>query len=338
LAQNFVVSAGCKGSKGYNLGHIVDRNTAVPQTDANGVFPYWPVGSAKRNPAYGQQRDMAWDMNSWYNSLEISARKRFSQGYSLQLAYTYGKSIDEGSSTTVFDDGGTRNGAVFFPDDPSFDKGLSAFDVRNRMVINGSLDLPFGEGRAFGSNWSGALQHILGGWALNGILTASDGAHMNMLLSFNHSNNQQTNDVADRPNLIPGGNNNPVLSDGRDPNLYYDPFQFEILQATDQTCIDNPGAGCPGYLSNLGRNTIEMPGVLTADFSLQKDIHFTEEYYLQFRAEFFNVFNRANFGRPAPEQAGEPFVSPTVRSPNAGRIFITNTSARQIQFALKFVF
>jgi len=336
LARNFMLSVGYKGSKGYNLGHIVDVNTAIPQTDANGIFPYWPVGSAKRNPAFGQQRDMAWDMNSWYNSLEISAKKRFSQGYSLQLAYTYGKSIDEGSSTTVFDDGGTRNGAVFFPDDPSFDKGLSAFDVRNRMVINGSVDLPFGQGRAFGSNWSGALQHILGGWSANGILTASDGAHMNLFLSFNQSNNQQTNDVADRPNLIPGGNNNLILNDGRDPNLYYDPFQFEVLQG--QTCIDDPRAGCPGYLSNLGRNTIEMPGVLTADFSLLKDIHFTEDYSLQFRAEFFNIFNRANFGRPAAEQAGQPFVTATVRNPNAGRINDTITSARQIQFALKLVF
>ena len=159
---------------------------------------------------------------------------------------------------------------------------------------------------------------------------------MNLFLSFNQSNNQQTNDVADRPNLIPGGNSNPVLNDGRDPNLYYDPFQFEILQG--QTCIDDPRGGCPGYLSNLGRNTIEMPGVLTADFSLLKDIHFTEEYYLQFRAEFFNIFNRANFGRPAAEQAGQPFVTATVRNPNAGRINDTITSARQIQFALKFVF
>jgi hypothetical protein len=342
LARDFVLSVGFKGSKGYNLGHILDRNTAVPQTDANGVFPYWPVGSVARNPAFGQQRDMAWDMDSWYNSLEISAKKRFSQGYSLQLAYTYGKSIDEGSSTTVFDDGGTDNGAVFFPDDPDFDKGLSAFDVRNRMVLNGSLDLPLGQGRAYGSNWSGALQHILGGWAINGILTASDGAHMNVILPSNHSNNQQSADVADRPNLIPGGNNNPVLSDGRDPNLYYDPLQFEVFLATDQKCIDDPGPGCPGYLGNLGRNTMETPGVLTLDLSLQKDIHFTEDYYLQFRAEMFNIFNRANFDRPeSQEQYAAPFSSlrgAVSRNPNAGIISNTITSARQIQFALKLIF
>jgi hypothetical protein len=334
VARDFMVSAGYKGSKGYNLGHIVDVNTALPQTDANGVFPFWPARSPRRNPVFGQQRDMAWDMSSWYNSLEISARKRFSQGYSFQLAYTYGKSIDEGSSTTVFDDGGTPNGAVLFPDDVSFDKGLSSFDTRNRLVINGSLDLPFGQGRAYGGNWSGALEHILGGWAVNGILTASDGARINIILPFNQSRNAQTNDVADRPNLIPGGNNNPVLADGRDPNKYFDFDQFEVLLDTDQTCIDNPGAGCPGYLSNLARNTLEMPGVLTFDLSFQKDIHFDEQVYLQFRAEFFNILNRANFSRPR----NTPFINATLRNPSAGRITETTTSAREVQFALKIIF
>ncbi|MEE8349886.1 MAG: TonB-dependent receptor, partial [Acidobacteriota bacterium] len=334
VAQDFMFTVGYKGSYGYNLGHIVDVNTATPQTDANGVFPFWPAGARRRNSTFGQQRDMAWDMNSWYNSLELSAKKRFSKGYSLQLSYTLGKSIDEGSSTTVFDDGGTPNGAILFPDDVSFDKALSSFDTRNRLVINGSVDLPFGQGRAFGSNLSGLAQHLLGGWTINSILTASDGGHINVILPFNHSRNAQTNDVADRPNLVAGGKNSPVLNDGRDPNLYFDPLQFEILQGSDATCINSPGAGCPGYLTNLARNTLEMPGVLTVDLSVQKAVDITEDVALQFRGEIFNILNRANFGRPV----NTPFITPTLRNVNAGRITETITTAREVQFALKIIF
>jgi len=70
------------------------------------------------------------------------------------------------------------------------------------------------------------------------------------------------------------------------------------------------------------------------DFSLQKDIHFSEQHYLQFRAEFFNILNRANFGRPV----NTPFITPTLRNVNTGRITETITTAREVQFALKIIF
>src|SRR2546426_948590 len=81
----------------------------------------------------------------------------------------------------------------------------------------------------------------------------------------------QTADVPDRPSLASGGNNNPVLSDGRDPEKYYDVTQFVL--------------GPPGYFGTLGRNTLNVPGVLSMDLSIQKNFNFTEERYLQFRAE-----------------------------------------------------
>ncbi|MBI2822211.1 MAG: TonB-dependent receptor, partial [Acidobacteria bacterium] len=320
LVADLVLQVAYSGSHGYNLGHMTDRNTAIPQRDAQGRFPFWPADAVRRNPAFTQMRDFAWDGTSWYNSLGITAKKRFSQGYSFQVSYTYGRSIDTTSSTGVFDDGGTPNGAVMFPDDISIDKGLSAFDVRNRLVINGTWDLPFGSGRAVGAGWSGPVQQILGGWTINGILTASDGGHANLLLPFNWSRNQQTTDVSDRPNLVSGGNNNPVLSDGREPERYFDPFQFEL--------------GPTGYLGTLGRNTLENPGVLALDLSLVKRFNFNEQRSLQFRAEMFNIANRANFGTPTTAT----FISPTLRNPTAGRITRTITTSRQIQFALKFYF
>lgn len=320
LLEDLVVQIAYVGSRGFRLVHHVDQNTAVPQTDPQGKYPFWPATARRRFPQFGQIRDFEWDSSSWYNSLGLSIRKRFSKGYAVQGSYTFGKSIDNASATTVFDGGGTPNGSSLFPEDVSVDKGLSAYDVRNRLVLNGSWDLPFGRGRAVGGAWSGVLQQIFGGWTLNGIMTASDGSRSNLLLPFNHSRSQQTTDIPDRPNLIAGGDNNPVLADGRDPNRYFDPFQFEL--------------GPAGYLTNLARNTLENPGVLTIDFSIFKNFYFDEERYLQFRAEGFNIANRANFSAPN----ATVFSSATQRNPNVGRITSTVTTSRQIQFALKIYF
>lgn len=322
ILQGLVVQIGYTGSRGYNLGHMVDRNTAVPQRDAQGVFPFWPVGSVRRNPAFGQMRDFAWDAASFYNALAIAVKKRFGRGYSLQGSYTFSKAIDDASSTGVIDFGpGTNaNGLTLFADDVKFDRGPSLFDVRNRLVINGSMELPFGKGRAIGNNWTGIMQQVLGGWSLAGILTAASGNHGNISLPFNRSNNQQTIDITDRPNLIPGGNNNPVLRGGRDPNLYFDPSQFAV--------------GPAGYLGNLGKGTLESPGVLTTDLSIVKNFSFSEQRYLQFRGEMFNIANRANFSPPT----FGVFTTITTRNPNAGRILSTGTSSRQVQFALKLYF
>ena len=112
-----------------------------------------------------------------------------------------------------------------------------------------------------------------------------------------------------------------VLSDGRDPNRYFDGNQFVL--------------GPAGYFGNLGRNTLELPGILAVDLSIQKNFNFSEEKYVQFRAELFNAANRPNFGAPSTQT----FLTETgSRSSTTGRITDTTTSARQVQFALKLYF
>jgi hypothetical protein len=329
LGQSFMVQVDYRGSRGFNLGHIADANYAIPTRDEQGIFPYWPQDVERPNPSFTQLRDRFWDAHSWYNALGLTVSKRFSRGWSLQGSYTFGKSIDEASSTGVVDTGGTPNGATHFPFDISYDRGLSGFDVRNRFVLTGSLDLPLGRGQALGANWGGALQTILGGWSINGILTAADGNHGTVQLSGNNSRSQANDgisSVADRPNLIPGGNNNPVLADGRDPSNYFDASQFEV--------------GPPGYLGNLARGTIENPGLVTMDFSIFKDVNIDEERYIQFRAEFFNLFNRANFSQVGFRFSGSAvlFNRNLKPIPGATRITSTSSTARQLQFALKLYF
>ena len=118
------------------------------------------------------------------------------------------------------------------------------------------------------------------------------------------------------PISFPGGNNNPVLGG---PDKYFDETQF-VLQPT-------------GYYGNLGRNTLRIPGVATVDFSMVKKTALAEGTELQFRAEIFNIFNRANFGQPT-----EVLFRSSGSRRTAGRITSTTTTSRQIQFALKITF
>jgi hypothetical protein len=121
--------------------------------------------------------------------------------------------------------------------------------------------------------------------------------------------------------LIPGGDQNPVRP--QNPDQYFDVSQFRFPT--------------PFFAGNVGRNVLISPGIATVDFTLTKDTHLPplgEAGTLQFRAEFFNLFNRPNFGSPALNlftNAGAP------RS-NAGQITSTNTPSRQMQFALKLLF
>lgn len=330
IGSDLMLQVSYVGSHGYNLEHLLDRNTAIPQTDASGVFPFFAAGSPRRNSRWGEMRDYAFDASSYYNAFGLTLKKRFTRGYTMQVAYTYGKSTDNASAAGVGENtGGPSMGLSMFPENINFDHALSGFDIRNRVVINGSWDLPFGRGHRLGGGSNGLVDQIAGGWTVNGILTASDGGHSTVTIPFNFSRSAQTNDIPDRPSLIAGGNNNRILSNGREPARYYDPTQFEVPLAR------------AGYFGTAGRNTIVQPGVLTLDFSVQKNFKFTENKYLQFRGEMFNVANRGNFNGPdlsVISSAPTAAAPGGVRSLTAGRITSTITTSRQVQFALKLYF
>jgi len=121
--------------------------------------------------------------------------------------------------------------------------------------------------------------------------------------------------------LIPGGNQNSVRP--QNPDQYFDVTQFRYPT--------------PFFVGNVGRNVLIAPGIANVDFTLTKDTRFPvlgEGGSLQFRAEFFNLFNRPNFGAPALNL----FTNTGARRSNAGQITTTGTPSRQIQFALKVLF
>jgi hypothetical protein len=245
--------------------------------------------------------------------------KRFGHGFQAQGSYTFSKSIDDASSglgRSEFNNGQQRTSDPF---DHKRDRGLSSYDVRHNLMMNFTLDLPFG------NSLSGAAEKLIAGWQLNGIASFSSGIPFTPII-INDLDQDGTDDNEQRPNLKPGRSNNPTT--GR-VEQWFDPSAFESI--------------LPGTRGNLGRNTITGPGLAVFDFSVAKNFalaSINENLNVQFRAEFFNLFNRANFSTP-PRSNLEIFTDAGVDAaplPNAGRITSTATTSRQIQLALRISF
>ena len=312
LSGDWFVSAGYTGSRGLHLLHqsISNLRKWVGWPEQPTGPKQWTRRAPLINPNFGEVRTQSTNANSFYHGLAVSAQKRFSQGLQLQASYNFSKAIDQGSGVTSGGDELLQDQRGVYYWDTHLKQGLSQFDIRNSLSLNFSYELP-------GQELSGAAGVVGKGWQINGIITLSDGSPLTVL----DENRDQRDYIGDeeylRADLIPGGNNNPVLGG---PDRYYDVSQF---------------APAPlGSFGNVGRNTLTGPGLATVDFSVLKNFQMTENHRIQFRAEFFNLFNRPNFGVPDMD----PFLVGGARDANAGRITDTRSSARQIQFGLRYIF
>jgi hypothetical protein len=302
------------GSHGVHLGRLQTANIKEFTLLPDGT-KFWERGAPKLNPAFGSIDMRQFDTNSSYNSMQLRVTKRFTEGLQFQTSYTWSNAIDESIGQEGFSGGGW-DAYSMDPFDRSRDRGPSSWDLRHNFVANFTYDLPFTAGIG------GASEKILGGWKTSGILNMNTGNPSVVSIRFNNSRNGiiPSFNPSERPDLIPGKDNNPVLGG---PDKYLDPSSFRVAK--------------PGTMGDLGRNTITQPGLVTFDFSLLKDTYVSEGASVQFRAEFFNLFNRANFAAPR----GTVFSSsrnPTRPSGSFGRITRTKTTSRQIQFALKLIF
>ncbi len=310
------------GSRGVNLLGHRNVNNAEPSSIINGK-KFFEAGLSRRNPNFTDI--IYWDYanDSWYHGLQMSVRKRFSEGLQFQASYTWGRSIDTISRTNSGDIQGTGLEPQDGYDVKASNRGLSDHHVGHMFSFNYAYKLPI-------TGLSGAAKAIAEGWQLQGIIRLSTGNPQHFTLGSLGDWNRDLDTGRERPSLVPGRSPNPIRADGRDPTQYFDPTAIQLQPR--------------GFYGDLGRNTLTAPGVATFDFSLIKAISLSEDTDLQFRAEFFNIFNRANFGLPsmsifsaATTDAVGNVLSSTY-SPTAGRITDTKTSSRQIQLGLRLVF
>ena len=279
---------------------------------------YISAGSPKANPALANTWSWFSEGDASYNALQVDVNHRFSQGVTIRGVYTWSKVLDDGDSlnqTTA----GNAPGLVANPFNLAADWGPGTFDVRNMGVISALYALPFGRGKFASQNWSNKAME---GWSVGSIVTFETGFPFTPQLSYNPSNNGDTRNPV-RPFLNPDFTG-PVV-EGK-PAQWFNPAAF----------IAPPASG--GFYGNLGRDTFTGPGQAIWDFSVLKDTALREGLGLQFRAEIFNLLDRANFCTPNLIV----FTPPTAANPSgvsgtAGAITGTSTISRQVQFALKLI-
>lgn len=322
IAPATTLGLGYVGSHGYHEILSVDANEPIPTICPASPCPssipsgtlYYPSNAALANPSLANSTTWFTEGISSYNALEVDLSKRLSHGVQLRAVYTYSKSLDDGTAmnTSV----GTNAPAfTMYPGNPKEDWGRSSYDVRNLAVINATWALPTGRGKAW--NLSGVADRIFGGWSVSGIETIQSGLPFTPLLGYNPTNNGDSRNPI-RPNWNPAFSGPIILGN---PTQYFNPLAF--LPPT------------PGTYGNVGRNVLTGPGIDELDFSVLKDIHFSERVNLQFRAEFFNILNHTNFGSPNNVVYSSASLTP---SPTAGVITSTATTSRQVQFGLKLRF
>ena len=321
LGHGTVLTVGYVGSHAYHEIVSIDANEPVPTVCPAAPCPatlpagttYIPLGAPLANPHLANSWSWFSEGTSSYNALHVDLNHRFSGGLQLRGVYTWSKSLDNGD-TLNGSAAANAPGLVADPGNLALDWGPSTFDVRNSMVINGSYELPIGRGGKFFHSSRGWRDKLISGWMLNGIETWQTGFPFTPQLSFNPSNNGDTRNPV-RPSLNPAFSGPVILGS---PNRYFNPNAFIV-----------PHNGTYG---NLGRDTFTGPGLATLDFSILKDTRMGEKLTLQFRGEFFNVFNHPNSNTPNLIV----FTSPAgIPSTAAGVVTSTSTTSRQIQLEVK---
>ena len=319
LGETLVVKLNYLGSHGVH-GFAIYNPLQPPAVEKDGRA-FMPTAPQSLNPNLNSIRYVSAFVDQHYHQGQVVVEKRMRSGLRFNSSYTWSKNIDNGGSSGT--QGNTNiSGTTLYQynnSDFGMDKSLSALHVAHNFISSYTYELPVGTGRAVGNQWSGLPNHILGGWTVNGSGSLRTGIPVNIGMTPRQTR-PLANGAAERPDLIAGGNNNPVLKNWT-PERYYDVSQFKLQP--------------PGFFGNLGRNTLIRPGIFNLNFSLAKNTALGETASLAFRAEFFNLLNRPNFGTPGARTFRNTAGS---ISGSAGRITSLSAPMRRMQFGLKLTF
>ena len=314
LAEDLLLEVGYMGNKGTKLSSFISANDPPPGPGVvgcpgvacggedlialnNGTIP--PHPRPFQNSDAISENFMA--NTSRYHALQAKLERRFTSGLSLLGSYAWSKNIDLVSTFSggAIQDFRNRKASI----------GRADFDLRHNFVFSSLYQLPFGPGHS--SLNSGPASKLLGGWAINSIISLRSGSPFNVRVGKDVANVGARSGPFDRPDLI------------GDPNL---PESERTVQRWFNT--DAFGEPAAFTFGNLGRNTMIGPSFKNIDFSLIKTTQITETHRIEFRAEFFNAFNNVNFSNPISNFSDDAF----------GSISSVKNTSREIQFALKYIF
>ncbi len=296
--RNTLLDVGYVGNKGTKLPALRNLNQALPG-------PGSPAGR-RTIPGFG---DIQWLENrdsSNYHSMQLRIESRARDDLFVLASYTLGKAINGATENLARSGGFERNPQNSF--NLRAERGPAEFDVRHNFVLAYNYALPFGRGKRFGADWHGLANSLLGNWQINGIASIRSGFAMNVTIASGLVPNLG-GERAPRPDLVA----NPALPES---------------QRTIQRWFNTAAFAVPsGTFGNAGRGILYGPEAVNFDFSVFKNFIVAERMTVQFRTEFFNLFNHPNFDPPDAVMGAAGFGAISSAQPS-----------RQIQFALKLLF
>ena len=349
LPGNVVLTAGYAGTRSTHI-LVGQSNENLSSPSACGVVAGYTVGCGFPSYPYAAPFQQVVANNSVgtarYDSLQIKGETKSTRhGLYALLGYTWSRTFDSGMPDGL----GTNPGALYYPL-PGYKKldwGLSQLNLNDSFTASILYDLPLGKGKHFGSDWSGATNAILGNWQVDVIQKATSGFPLfvvdsadesGVFFNYNGGNYQRPNQVGD-PNKAGPVAGNPGCSAPSQIHTvqhWFNPCAFMAAP----TFVINPGTPqqtTVGELGTAARAPVYGPRYVNTDFSILKDfpLSFREGMDLQFRAEFFNLFNHPQFYLGGAGGSGEQDIN----APSTfGVINNTVNNARLIQFALKLRF
>jgi hypothetical protein len=348
ITPNLTATVGYVGSHGVHM--LIrgdDFDMVLPTLTSAGYL--WPVNPSKAdlriNPNFGLIRGIKWNTDSTYKAFQFSVQKTMSHGFQIGGSYTYSKSMDDDSATTL-GDAFSNSITTWFWFAPKISRAVSDYNFTHTAIINAMWEVP--------GPRAGIGKDVLGGWEVGGIFKRNSGVPTTPLIDGDPMGVQNSgSDTFGIPDLIAGCD--PINHNYKNtPGLIYiktacyTPPVAPAAIATDPTkCTPYPNTTvantCTQLLGNAGRNSIVGPPLTNFDFSLHKNIpvkKISESASVQFRAEFFNVLNHPNFGPPLPFTGATNAIimhsdGSLFGSPAGGLQQPLVTLPRDIQFALK---
>jgi hypothetical protein len=312
LSPRVTAMVGYVGSHTLHEAFTTDDSNQVAPPDVrlvNGVLT-WPLVTGTRlNPNVGAIRPIFFDGASIYHGLQTQLQVKRLHGFQGQVSYTWGKCFDQGSGAQLGDPFLTSVPSLIFFDKQNR-RARCDFDIRENLSVNTLYAVP-------GPHTDSPLKWVAGGWQVGAIATASTGVPFTVVTPSDDLG-QNSTDPWSFPNRVPGCN--PY-------NTNYKSQGFVYLNSNCFTPLTVTPAG--PILGNNGRNSLFGPGLVDFDFTAIKDTRITERFKLQFRAEFFNLFNHANFQAPNIDAGTSTLPSVTISQ--------TTTDGRDIQFGLKLI-
>jgi hypothetical protein len=310
LAKDFALEGSYVGTLGRKLIGILNRNTFDGRLACSG--PPYAAGTpcfiaaggpngfsgSRPNRAFGSDNARGNYYGSNYNAFDLTLRKRFSHGLSLNANYTYAKALDEISD--VFR---TKNAASISATDTQnlrVDYGPADFDIRHRAVVSFSYDLPV----FHGNRW-------LGGWTMNSIISYNTGSPIGLVDTGGDGNKNGV--ASERPEFVGKGTVLSTIHVVKTPgqagqNGTYQYFDGSAANwASSAACLADPKANTHGGLwcnSNTGRGSLPGPKFANVDFGVSKTIKINERMGFRFDANFFDLFNHPNFENPGAGGGG----------------------------------